>query len=56
MGTYYATNGGKFGKAAVAFLQWQFRNDTKAKATCLDKGLPSSLSSDKWDVKYKHWN
>ncbi|KAI3336972.1 hypothetical protein HD806DRAFT_517962 [Xylariaceae sp. AK1471] len=27
-GTYSATNGGKFGKAVVAYLEWQFRNNT----------------------------
>jgi len=55
MGTYYAANGGKFGKAAVAYLEWQFRNNATAKSICLDKGAASSLSADKWDVKYKNW-
>jgi len=55
MGTYSAANGGKFGKAAVAYLNWQLKNDMQAKATCFaqDEG---SLAADKWDVKSKNWS
>ncbi|KAF8849924.1 hypothetical protein BDZ45DRAFT_718034 [Acephala macrosclerotiorum] len=39
-GTYFATNGGKFGKAAVDYLE------------CLN---PGSLVSQNWTVEYKNW-
>jgi len=54
-GTYSATNGGKFGKAAVAYFEWQFRNDTKSKAMLLDPKSPGSLVSDNWTVDFKNW-
>ncbi|KAK4207695.1 hypothetical protein QBC37DRAFT_405979 [Rhypophila decipiens] len=54
-GTFAATNGGKQGKAAVAYLQWQFRNDQASKAILLDPKAPGSLVSDKWTVEYKNW-
>ncbi|KAI1854732.1 hypothetical protein JX265_002369 [Neoarthrinium moseri] len=54
-GTYGATNGGKFGKAAVAYLQWQYRNDAKSKAVLLDPASQGSLVSDHWNVTYKNW-
>ncbi|KAE9365936.1 hypothetical protein N431DRAFT_351469 [Stipitochalara longipes BDJ] len=54
-GTYSATNGGKFGKAAVAYLQWQFRGNTTAQAICQDTKTPGSLVSDNWNVTYKNW-
>jgi hypothetical protein len=55
-GTYSATNGGKFGKAAVAYLEWQWRGDVKAKAVIMDKSSPGSLVSDNWTVEYKNWD
>ncbi|KAH9905153.1 hypothetical protein F4778DRAFT_695755 [Xylariomycetidae sp. FL2044] len=55
-GTYSATNGGKFGKAAVAYLQWQYRNDEAAKAILLDSEAEGSLVSQNWNVTYKNWN
>ncbi|KAF4629095.1 hypothetical protein G7Y89_g9056 [Cudoniella acicularis] len=55
MGTYSVTNGGKFGKAAVAYLQWQFRDNTTAKAVCQDGKVPGSMVSDNWNVTYKNW-
>jgi hypothetical protein len=55
LGTYWAANGGKAGKAAVAYLQWQFRDDPKARAICLDPKSPGSLVSDNWAVTYKNW-
>lgn len=55
-GTFFATNGGKAGKAAVAYLQWQFRGNETAKAICLDSKKQGSLVSDKWNVTYKNWN
>ncbi|KAG4437293.1 hypothetical protein IFR05_007231 [Cadophora sp. M221] len=53
-GTYSATNGGKFGKAAVAYLQWQFRRNETAKAICQNAKAQGSLVSDKWNVTYKN--
>ncbi|KAL8377423.1 hypothetical protein RB595_008211 [Gaeumannomyces hyphopodioides] len=55
-GTFGATNGGKFGKAAVAYLQWQFRKDEKSKQILLDAKTPGSLVTDKWTVEYKNWS
>ncbi len=54
-GTFAAANGGKQGKAVVAYLQWQFRNDQTAKAKLLDSKAPGSLVSDNWTVEYKSW-
>lgn len=53
-GTYSATNGGKFGQAAVAYLQWQFRGNETAKAICENAKVQGSLVSDKWNVTYKN--
>ncbi|EHA47657.1 hypothetical protein MCOR27_000695 [Pyricularia oryzae] len=55
-GTYAATNGGKFGKAAINYLQWQMRDDQKAKAVLLDPASEGSLVKDNWSVEYKNWN
>jgi len=55
-GTYSATNGGKFGKAVINYLQWQWRNDQTAKAILLDPKASGSLVSDKWTVEYKNWD
>jgi dienelactone hydrolase len=55
LGTYWAPNGGKSAKAAVAYLQWQFRDDPKSKAICLDSKAEGSLVSDNWKVVYKNW-
>ena len=54
-GTFGAANGGKQGKAAVAYLEWQFRNNETAKAKLLTPSTPGSLVSDKWTVEYKNW-
>jgi hypothetical protein len=54
MGTYFAQDGGKFGKAAVAYLEWQFRNDAKSKAIATGKG-PGSLVAQNWQVEYKNF-
>jgi hypothetical protein len=53
--TYGAKDGGKFGKAAVNYFEWQFRNSTKAKAILLEPTTPGSLVSEKWTVEYKNW-
>jgi hypothetical protein len=55
-GTYAATNGGKFAKAAVAYLEWQFRGDDKARAICLHPAAQGSLVSQNWNVTYKNWH
>ncbi|KAI8623359.1 hypothetical protein F5Y19DRAFT_458892 [Xylariaceae sp. FL1651] len=54
-GTFSATNGGKFGKAVVSYLEWQFRNNTASKSVCLDSKSSGSLVSDNWTVDYKNW-
>jgi len=54
-GTFSATNGGKFGKAAVAYLQWQFRGNTTSQAILQNAKAAGSLVSDNWNVTYKNW-
>lgn len=49
-------NGGKAAKAAVAYLEWQFRNDESSKKKLLDPTSAGSLVSDKWKVEYKNWS
>ncbi|KAK0717650.1 hypothetical protein B0T26DRAFT_740940 [Lasiosphaeria miniovina] len=53
--TFAAANGGKAAKAAVAYLDWQYRSDDKAKARLLDPKSPGSLVSENWTVEYKNW-
>jgi hypothetical protein len=55
-GTYGATNGGKFGKAAVAYLEWQWRNNATAKSVILDPNSANSLVKDKWVVESANWS
>lgn len=55
MGTYGSTGGGKFGKAAVAFLEWQFRGDVKAKLKFTDPASEGSLVKDNWNVTHKNF-
>jgi hypothetical protein len=52
-GTYRDVNGGKFGKAAVAYLKWQFKNDQESKKLFFDKD--SALVKDGWNVTAKNW-
>ncbi|OAG09242.1 uncharacterized protein CC84DRAFT_1084927 [Paraphaeosphaeria sporulosa] len=54
-GTYGATNGGKFGKAAVNYLEWQWRDNATAKAVILDPNSAGSLVKDKWVVESANW-
>ncbi|KAK8008776.1 hypothetical protein PG991_011327 [Apiospora marii] len=54
-GTYSATNGGKFGKAVVNYLNWQYRNDATARSILLEPSSTGSLVSDHWNVTYKNW-
>ncbi|KAF2032297.1 hypothetical protein EK21DRAFT_110245 [Setomelanomma holmii] len=51
-GTYQATNGGKQGKAAVAYLEWQWRNNATAEAYILNGGL----TKDNWIVESANWS
>jgi len=53
MGTYMATGGGKFGKAAVAYFEWQFRDDAKSKLKFTDPKSEGSLVKDNWNVTMK---
>ena len=56
MGTFFAKNGGKSGKAAVNFLEWRFRGSEKGKAVLFDSKSPGSLASDHWNVTFKNWS
>jgi hypothetical protein len=51
MGTFAAPYGGKEAKAAVNYLNWQFRGDAKAKDFCLNGGM----KSENWTVMSKNW-
>ena len=53
MGTYGSTGGGKFGKAAVAYFEWQFRGDPVAKKKFTDPSSEGSLVKDNWNVTMK---
>ena len=53
MGTYVSTGGGKFGKAAVAYFEWQFRGDQAAKKRFTDPSVEGSLVKDNWNVTMK---
>jgi hypothetical protein len=55
LGTYWLDGGGKFGKAAVAFFEWQFRGDEQAKLKFTDPNSEGSLVKDKWNVTYKNF-
>ncbi|KAF1995130.1 hypothetical protein P154DRAFT_612071 [Amniculicola lignicola CBS 123094] len=50
-GTFSATNGGKQGKAAVNYLEWQWRDNATAKAYILNGGLVK----DNWVVEQANW-
>ncbi|KAI4642322.1 hypothetical protein J4E93_007469 [Alternaria ventricosa] len=51
-GTFAATNGGKQGKAAVAYLEWQWRGNATARAYLLDGGL----EKDNWVEEHANWS
>jgi hypothetical protein len=55
MGTYGTTGGGKFGKAAVAYFEWQFRGDPKARLRFTDPNAEGSLVKDNWTVTLKSY-
>jgi hypothetical protein len=54
MGTYQKTNGGTYGKAAVAWFNWQFKNDSASKALFLSPG--SALTKDGWTIKQRNFS
>ncbi|KAF2397321.1 hypothetical protein EJ06DRAFT_514695 [Trichodelitschia bisporula] len=54
-GTLFSRNGGKYGKAAVEYLQWRVRGISRAKDACLRPDSPGSLVGDGWRVGFKNW-
>jgi len=54
MGTYFQANGGTYGKAAVAWFNWQFKNDSAGKALFLSPG--SALTKDGWTIKSRNFS
>ncbi|KAF2663806.1 alpha/beta-hydrolase [Microthyrium microscopicum] len=52
-GTYGEIQGGLFGKAGVAFFEYVFRNDTKAKSAIFDKSSP--LIAGGFEIQTKGW-
>ena len=54
-GTYMDKQGGKFGKAAVNFFNWQMKGDVAAGALFL-KPEASALTTDGWKIESKNWN
>jgi hypothetical protein len=54
-GTYMEKQGGKFGKAAVNFFNWQMKGDAAAGALFL-KPEASGLMADGWKIESKNWN
>jgi len=54
MGTYFQANGGTYGKAAVAWFNWQFKNDSAGKALFLSPG--SALTTDGWTIKSRNFS
>jgi hypothetical protein len=54
MGTYFDAYGGKYGKAAVAWFNWHFKNDAAAKALFLSPAS-SSLTKDGWTIKSRNF-
>jgi hypothetical protein len=49
-----ARNGGKFGKAVVAYLKWIFKDDQEAKKLFLTPN--SALVRDGWNITTKNWS
>jgi hypothetical protein len=53
MGTYFADHGGKFGVAAVKFLDAVFKGDASAKAAfCGDN---AELKKQNWTIEQRNW-
>jgi hypothetical protein len=53
-GTYYDQQGGKFGKAAVVFFDWQLKGDSNAGRQFLDVAT-SPLTTDGWKIETRGW-
>jgi hypothetical protein len=53
LGTYGAPAGGKFGKAAVAYLKWVLKGDEESKKLFQNKD--SVLYKDNWNITFKNW-
>jgi hypothetical protein len=53
-GTYMEKQGGKFGKAAVNFFNWQMKGDVAAGSLFLAPN--SALTTDGWKIETKNWN
>jgi hypothetical protein len=54
-GTYYDKQGGKFGKAAVAFFNWQMKGDKSAEGQFLNPAT-STLAQDGWKIESRGWS
>jgi hypothetical protein len=52
LGTYFAKNGGKFGKIAVAFFKVALKNDQQSKQMFTSSG---PFTRDKWEVVTRNW-
>jgi hypothetical protein len=52
-GTYFHQQGGKFGKAAVAFFNWQLKGDQAAGKQFLQPEN-SPLTADGWTIQSKN--
>jgi hypothetical protein len=55
MGTYFQRNGGKFGKAAVAYFNAVLKGDERAKAMFSSNTNDSPLVKDGWTIASKNW-
>jgi hypothetical protein len=53
MGTYFAKYGGKFGEAAVKFLDAVFKDDATAKAAFC--GPNAELVKKNWKIEERNW-
>jgi hypothetical protein len=53
MGTYFQANGGTYGKAAVAWFNWQLKGDAAGKAMFLTPG--SSLTTEGWTITSRNF-
>jgi hypothetical protein len=53
MGSYYQKGAGKMGKAAVAFLKWQFKGDASQKALFCSKA-DSTLTKAGFKIESKN--
>jgi hypothetical protein len=54
MGSYYQKYGGRMGKNAVAFFDWQLKGDEKAKALFCNPGADSELIKLGFSFKAKN--